>query len=188
MKKEQIKRLLPSVFQQTAAPGHPLSAILDVMEAMHVPSEFALEHLHTIFDPYRTPDEFVPYLASWVDLEALLDMPRVPGPVSSPPSFSTGLGRLRELTAAAVTLSQWRGTRKGLQLFLETAMGIKGFEIDEETTGSNGKSRPFHLKITAPEQLAEHRPLLERIIELEKPAYVTYELLFVPGQGTTGTN
>ena len=187
MKKEQIKRLLPSVFQRTAAPGNPLAAILEVMETMHAPSESVLERLHTIFDPYQTPDEFVPYLASWVDLEVLLDTSRG-GSSASRPSLSTGLGRLRELTAAAVTLSQWRGTRKGLQLFLETAMGIKGFEIDEETTGSNGKSRPFHLKITAPEQLAEHRPLLERIIELEKPAYVTYELLFVPGQGTTGTN
>jgi hypothetical protein len=38
--------------------------------------------------------------------------------------------------------------------------------------------KPFHLQVTAPKALTMHRPLLERIIELEKPAYVTYELSF----------
>jgi phage tail-like protein len=179
VKKEQIKRLLPSVFQRTATAGSPLLAILDVMEAVHAPSESALENLPVTFDPYRTPDAFVAYLASWVDLEVLLDVPRgVQSPVAV--SLSTGLGRLRELTAAALSLSQWRGTRRGLQLFLETATGMRGFEIEETVVGPDGKARPFHLRITAPGNLANHRSLVERIIELEKPAYVTHELQFGP--------
>lgn len=177
MKKEQIKRLLPLVYQRAVQPGNPLFAILDVMEMMHAPSESALDRLEVNFDPYRAPDAFVPYLASWVDLEVLLDVPRTGSP-SSTPSLSTGLGRLRELTRAAVTLSQWRGTRKGLCLFLETATGKKGFEIDEQVAGPDGKIKPFHLRITAPSELAEHRILIQRIVELEKPAYVTYELVF----------
>jgi len=177
MKKGQIKRLLPAVYQRAVQPGNPLSAILDVMETMHAPSESALNSLDLNFDPYRAPDAFVPYLASWVDLEVLLDVPRTGSPTSTP-SLSTGLGRLRELTAAAATLSQWRGTRKGLCLFLETATGAKGFEVDEQVAGADGKARPFHLRITAPKELVEHRILIERIVELEKPAYVTYELAF----------
>lgn len=177
MKKEQIKRLLPSVFQRTADPGSPLLAILEVMEAMHAPSEAALENLPVTFNPYRTPDAFVPYLASWVDLEVLLDSPRGLR-TSAAASLSTGSGRLRELTAAAMTLSQWRGTRKGLQLFLETATGMSGFVIEETVTGADGKVKPFHVRITAPGQLSKHRALVERIIELEKPAYVTHELQF----------
>jgi phage tail-like protein len=177
MIKERIKRLLPSVFQNTAQPGNPLYAILDVMETMHAPSEAALDHLHENFDPHRAPDAFVPYLANWVDLEALFDPPRTKNP-SWTPSLSTGLGRLRELTAAAATLSQWRGTRKGLCLFLETATGAKGFLVDEQVRGSDGKVKPFHLRITVPKGLAEHRSLIERIVELEKPAYVTYDLEF----------
>ena len=177
MKKEQIERLLPSVFQRTAAAGSPLSAILDVMEAMHAPSESALENLPVVFDPHRTPDAFVPYLASWVDLEGLLDIPR-DTTSSAAASLSTGVGRLRELTAAAMNLSRWRGTRKGLQLFLETATGMSGFEIEETVIGADGRPRPFHLRITAPGQLVKHRSLVERIIELEKPAYVTHELQF----------
>jgi len=182
VKKEKIKSLLPSVFQRTAAAGSPLLAILDVMESLHVPSETVLERLHVTFDPYRSPDAFVAYLASWVDLDVLLDIPRDGGPASWA-SLSTGVGRLRELIAAAMTLSQWRGTRKGLQLFLETATGMQGFEINENTTGADSKAKSFHLRITAPNQLVEQGALLRRIIELEKPAYVTYELGFEPQQG-----
>jgi len=177
VKKAQIKRILPPVFQTAVRAGNPLFAILDVMETMHAPVESALDRLDITFDPHRAPDAFVPYLASWVDLEVLLDVARTPGAASTP-SLSTGLGRLRELTAAAVTLSQWRGTRKGLCLFLETATGMTGFEVDERVVGVDGKIRPFHLRITAPKELAEHRILIERIVELEKPAYVTYELRF----------
>lgn len=178
MKKEQIRRLLPSVFQRTSTPASPLLAVLDVMEAMHAPSESVLERLDTVFDPHTAPDEFVPYLASWVDLEVLLDAPR--GSASSPATLSTGVGRLRELTIAAMNLSRWRGTGKGLRLFLETATGMTGFEIIENTTDVEGKPKPFHLRIRVPDQLAEHRRLVERIVELEKPAYATYELEFGP--------
>ncbi len=179
MKKGQIKRLLPAVFQNAVRPGTPLLAILDAMETMLAPSDSVLDSLDMYFDAYRAPDVFVPYLAGWVDLEVLMDVPRGDSPSSSP-SLSTGLGRLRELTATAVTLSQWRGTRKGLCLFLETATGATGFDVDEHVPGADGKERPFHLRITAPGHLASHRVLLERIVELEKPAYVTYELAFAP--------
>ena len=101
MKKEQIKTLLPSVFQRTAAPGSALFAILDLMEALHGPSESVLGRLDMFFDPYRSPDEFVPYLASWVDLQILLDVPRSSSSWSQA-TLSTGMGRLRELTAGDV--------------------------------------------------------------------------------------
>lgn len=186
MKKEQIKTLLPSVYQQTALPGSMLLAILDLMEAMHGPSESVLGRLDMFFDPYRSPDEFVSYLASWVDLQILLDVPRSSTSWAQA-TLSTGAGRLRELIAAAVTLSKWRGTRKGLQLFLETATGMSGFEINESAAGADQKIRPFHLHIKGPGQLAQHRVLVERIIELEKPAYVTYELEFGPQENTKST-
>jgi phage tail-like protein len=174
MKKEEIKRLLPSIFQSTAEAGNPLFAILDVMEAMHEPSEAALASLEENFDPYRAPDAFVPYLSTWVDLEVLLDIAPT-GRASSAPS--TGLGRLRELTAAAAKLSQWRGTREGLSLFLKTATGAD-FDIDEQVLDVDGKPKPFHLRVKGPRELAEHRVLIDRIVQLEKPAYVTYELSF----------
>jgi phage tail-like protein len=163
MKSAEILRLLPGIFQRTARSGSPLAALLSVMEALHAPSEEVLENLDALFDPRRAPDRFVPFLARWVDL----DLP-----------VTTGLGRLRELTAAGVELSRWRGTARGLLLFLSTATGRQDFEVDERVPGPNGLPLPFHVRVRAPAELAPHRPMLERIIEMEKPAYVTYELHF----------
>ena len=82
------------------------------------------------------------------------------------------------MIAASAFLSKWRGTAKGLLCFLETATGCQGFEIDETVRDANGQIKPFHLLIRAPAETARYRVLIERIIEMEKPAYVTYELSF----------
>jgi phage tail-like protein len=178
MKRTEIKHLLPGIFQSTLAEGTPLSAILEVMEALHAPSEEQLRALDANFNPYRAPDDFVPFLARWVDLDRLFEKPVQQRQSSPPRLFPTGLGSLRAQVAAAAYLSQWRGTAKGLMLFLETATGAHGFAIEERVPGSDGKPRPFHFRVRAPRELASHRPLIQRIIESEKPAYVTYEIEF----------
>ncbi|MFP2929003.1 phage tail protein [Pyxidicoccus sp. 3LG] len=165
MRSPDIQRLLPGVFQRTVLPGSPLLALLEVMEALHAPSEAVLARLEAHFDPRRAPDRFVPFLARWVGM----DLP-----------VTTGLGRLRELVAAAVEISRWRGTARGLRLFLTTATGRTDFEVDEAVPGPDGRKRPFHVRVRAPAEVFAHRLLLERIIEREKPAYVTYELHFAP--------
>lgn len=179
MKQEEIRGLLPEVFTRTLRPGGPLNALLAVMEAMHSPSEDVLRHLQTYFNPYLTPDGFVPYLAGWVDLDLLLG-PQTP---DSLPTLSTGVGRLRELVAAAAYLSRWRGTAKGLLLFLETATGSTGFSVDEHVLDEQGTVRPYHIKVQAPGETAPHEALIRRIIAMEKPAYVTYELEFAKADG-----
>jgi phage tail-like protein len=180
MKREEIETLLPRVFQQTLRPGGPLNTLLEVMELLHTPAEAVLSHLEKYFNAYSTPNKFVPYLAYWVDLGRFYpfysaqpeDLRRSVDPISS------GTGRLRELIAAAAYLSQWRGTAKGLKLFLETACGINGFELVENVIGENGNPRPFHIRIVAPPNAEPHIALIERIIEQEKPAYVSYEVEF----------
>jgi len=178
MKQSEIETLLPEVFQRTIRPESPLSAILEVMEILHAPSEEILDHLDEYFDPYRTPDRFVPYLARWVDLERFLgDFPEELS-AASPPSFPSGLGRLRELIMTAAFLSKWRGTTKGLLHFLETATGAKGFEIHERVPDIEGRRRPFHILVRAPKSTKPYRELIEQIVETENPAYVTYDLEF----------
>jgi phage tail-like protein len=184
MKRNEIEQLLPEVFRRTIRPGNPLDALLAVMAALHAPSEEVLAELDLYLDPYRTPDTFVPYLARWVDLQRFLaELPEPEGedqtsgaPLSVP--FAGGLGRLRDLITAAATLSKWRGTAKGLLRFLETATGVQGFEIDEAVPGPDGKPKPFHLRVQAPAKAKPYRAVIQRIIEMEKPAYVTYELTF----------
>ncbi len=184
MKRNEIEQLLPSILRHTAYPGSPLAALLDAMESLHAPSEEILDNLATFLDPYQSPDHFVPYLAHWVDLGRFLteapafgrsDSVSLPE-VSTP--FPPGLGRLRDLISAAAQLWQWRGTRRGLLGLLETATGIKGFEIDETAVSPTGSARPFHLLVCAPAPAKSYQRLIEQILEMEKPAYVTYELRF----------
>lgn len=181
MKQSEIKQLLPEIFQRTVRSGGPLHTLLAVMEDQHTPSENVLEELEKYFDPYRTPDRFVPYLARWVDLDRLL-------PESSeddeagPPHFPSGLGRLRELIAAAAFLSKWRGTGRGLRAFLKTATGLDDFRIEENVDGSTGEHVPYHLDIQAPPEAMPYRELIQQIVEMEKPAYVTYEIRFDEGE------
>ena len=170
MKREEIELLLPEVIQRAIRPGGPAFALLEVMESLHQPAEDALERLDAIFDSRRTPPGFVPYMARWVDLSRILPV-------------TTGVDCLRELIAAAAELCQWRGTSRGLILFLETATGVAGFGIDEQLTRSDGRPRPFHVRVRAPQSTAPHRALIERIIDAEKPAYVTYDLDFEPAEG-----
>jgi phage tail-like protein len=180
MKRREIERLLPNVFRRTIHPDNPLLAILEVMSALHEPSESVLDSLDAAFNPFRAREDFVPFLACWLDLERLFDEPQglTQTRHTSRPPISTGIERLRALTAAAAYLSQWRGTRKGLGLFLEIATGIEGFVIEEQVLGPDGQPMPFHLRVIAPEAVKPHQSLISRIIESEKPAYVTYELTF----------
>lgn len=179
MKRNEIAQLLPGIFQRTLSDGNPLTALLEVMEALQAPSEAVLERLDAIFDPRRTTDAFVPYLAYWADLTRLFDdQGNLTGEFAfSRATIPTGVGRLRELIASAAYLSQWRGTQKGLLLFLQTATGQQDFKI-QENLDLAGNARPYHISIRAPLESAQYKRLIERIVESEKPAYVTYELSF----------
>ena len=186
MKRAEIERLLPEVFQRTLRPGSPTQTIVALMEALHRPDEDVLASLDSAFSPYQAPDRFVPFLARWVDLDRFFP-PLSPGSAAeqSPRQpLPTGLGRLRELVLAATFLSQWRGTARGLCAFLETATGLQGYQIDEDIEAADGLPRPFHIRVRAPQEAHQQRILIERIIEQEKPAYVTHELQFGPlGRG-----
>ena len=127
---------------------------------------------------WSAPPAASPFLARWVDLDRLFEKPSQRGQGSPSRLIPTRLERLRALVAAAAYLSQWRGTGKGLMLFLETATGAHGFAIEERVPGSDGKPRPFHFRVHAPRELTSYRALIQRIIESEKPAYVTYEIEF----------
>jgi phage tail-like protein len=182
MRREDIRRLLPAVYRTTLTEGGPLLALLGVMEALHAPSEEALRDLDAALDPRRAPDRFVPFLATWVDLAWLWTDREASAEtaVGQESLVLERIGMLRELVASAAYLSQWRGTSRGLRAFLERATGSRGFEIEEEALDSEGRARPFHLRIRAPASAAEPRlrALITRVVEMEKPAYATYELTF----------
>jgi phage tail-like protein len=181
MKQAQISQLLPSVFQETLTASGPLAALLGVMETLHAPCEAKLEELDETFDARRTADPFVPFLARWVDLDWLLETPsRHTRGASAAVRLPLDIGRLRELVAMAAFLSQWRGTAKGLFLSLHIATGLNGFSVTERVPAEDGTPLPFHIRVQAPAGALPYRAMIERIISFEKPAYVTWELVFEP--------
>jgi phage tail-like protein len=173
VKREAIVERLPDVFKQAATgEGNPLAALLGVMEELHAHDEDILAGFGRYVDPRRTTDEFVPYLAAWVDYAwLLLDPPDNPyADVELP--FAGGLGRLRELIASAAAESKWRGTSAGLVRMLERATGVQGFRVEETVTDESSRPLPFRVRVVVPREGEHYLDLVQRIVEHEKPAHV----------------
>ncbi|MEU4790830.1 phage tail protein [Micromonospora tulbaghiae] len=165
MRRAAIERLLPAAYQRAAGPGSVLGALLDVMEALHAPDEAVLADVDALFGPYRTPDGFVAYLTRWVAMDQVVAAPRADAPLPLP------VGRLRDLVAHGALLARWRGTPYGMRTALELATGVTGFVLDEPA------ERPFHLVVRVPPAAADRLALVTRIVEAEKPAAVTVEVV-----------
>lgn len=181
MHRDEIERLLPTMYQMSARPGSPLEALLEVMDDLHRPPEERLDDLDSVFDPYRAPDRFVPWLTKWLGLDWLVETEWSPGRHPDPTTISSlGNGRLRDLVAIGHALAQWRGTEVALVLLLTTATGLDGFSVDEPA------DRPFHIVVTAPGSARPHEAVIRRSIQVMKPAAATAELVFTdasPGAG-----
>ena len=168
MRRTAIERLLPAAYQRAAGPGSVLGALLDVMEALHAPDEAVLADVDALFGPYRTPDGFVAYLTRWVAMDHVVAASRADAPPPLP------RGRLRDLVAHGALLARWRGTPYGMRTALELATGVTGFVLDEPA------DRPFHLVVRVPPAAADRLALVGRIVEAEKPAAVTVEVVAAP--------
>jgi hypothetical protein len=78
--------------------------------------------------------------------------------------------------ASAVALSQWRGTPNQLLALLRVATGTAGINLFENID-KDGNPRDFHVLVRVPSASATHEPTIRAIIESEKPAHVTYDLV-----------
>jgi phage tail-like protein len=174
MRRSAIERLLPPAYQQTAGPGMVLAALLDVMEALHEPSERVLGAVADLFSPYRTRADLVPFLVGWVAADHLASSSRAGD--GAPLAVPTG--RLRDLVATGATTAQWRGTAAGLRAVLETATGVPGFVVEEPA------DRPFHIVVRAPAAAADQLALVRHVVEVEKPAAVTCEVSVPTQEGS----
>ncbi|MEV6692002.1 phage tail protein [Micromonospora sp. NPDC051196] len=165
MRRAGIERLLPAAYQRACVPGSVLWALLEVMEGLHAPDEAVLAEVDALFAPYQAPGAMVAYLARWVAMDHLVAAPRRDTPLPLP------LSRLRDLVAHGAQLAAWRGTPYGLRTALELATGVTGFVLDEPA------DRPFHVVVRVPAAAAGQVALIGRIVEAEKPAAVTAEIV-----------
>lgn len=177
MTRVELESLLPEVFRRTITDDSLLAGLLEVMQELHAPAERILRDLSSYFDPYRTPPDLLPYLATWLDLDRLL------GADTEDP-FPSGSGHLRELIANAARLSGLRGTAAGLISFLELATGLRGFHIEEGSVAM-GQARAFTVTVACPADAAALRPLIERIVASEKPVHVTAHVTFATEEASS---
>jgi phage tail-like protein len=99
-------RHLPAIYQEDELMGR----FLMLFESFWGPIEQQIGHLACYFDPRMTPPEFLPWLASWINLVLDESWPEE---------------RRRLLLRSAASLYRKRGTRRGLEEYLEIYTGGK---------------------------------------------------------------
>ncbi|OQY24158.1 MAG: hypothetical protein B6I34_03890 [Anaerolineaceae bacterium 4572_32.1] len=119
-----------------------LARFLMLFESFWAPIERQIDHLSFYLDPKLTPPDFLPWLASWLDLTLDERWPEE---------------KQRQMMCAAVPLYRKRGTKRGLQEYLELYTGVKPQIVERRAQNFN-------------------RRVIESIIEAEKPAHTDYTL------------
>ena len=140
--------------------------------------EKLIDAIPDLFDPLSTPEDFLPWLASWVALSLRADL---------------DVGEQRNFIAGMIQRYRRRGTKENLiellRIFTQTPP-----EIDEDAVPSptfinryaqfEKDPRPAHFfKVSillsdakAAETVKRKREIAHALIQLEKPAHTFYEL------------
>ncbi|MEL6320007.1 MAG: phage tail protein [Cyanobacteria bacterium J06626_14] len=185
----RLMEFLPAIYREVDF----MHRYLQIFEQALRPIFETTDALTRYLDPLTAPEALLPFLAHWVawPMDTLPLMP----------------SHQRRLIRNAMTLYRWRGTRRGLRLFLHYATGLpldeavdegdraiaiqesssKAFLLGNVHLGPNatlGRGRPYHFIVTLrPDHSeAEGLPLslIHRIITQEKPAHCTYDLHIEP--------
>jgi phage tail-like protein len=138
-------------------------------------------------DPLTAPQALLPFVAHWVAWQV---------------DSTWDLQQQRRLIRRAVELYRWRGTRKGLRLYLHLYTGLPldddlpneadkhisitepfgpSFILGEAQLGNAvlAGGQPYHFIVRLRSNSANpniNEQLIRRIVEQEKPAFCTYEL------------
>ncbi len=175
---------LPALYEQDDLMGR----LLMLFESFWQPLEGQIDALPHYFDPRLTPPDFLPWLASWLHLTLDERWPEE---------------KRRLLLRSAAWLYRMRGTKAGLQRYLEIYTGeiaeitehrVNNFCLGKQARlgdgialGRNNIPHTFDVTLRlppadlpAPRQRAaketERRRIIEQIIEAEKPAHTKYQL------------
>jgi phage tail-like protein len=151
------------------------SRFLMILESVLSPLERTIDNISYYFDPTTTPEEFLPWLASWLKISLM-----------KPESAQ----RQRELLTHIGDVFEWRGTKRGLTEYIRLHTGVTPI-IEEDfsplvLTGSSllgintvlGGNDPSHFTVRL--QLNDssdiNRDQIIAIIESEKPVHTRYSL------------
>lgn len=153
-----------------------MGRFLLIFESILKPIEHCVDNMSLYFDPLITPEPFLPWLASWIDL--VLD-----------PTWP--VQKRRDLIRLGAELFKWRGTRRGLVEYLRVYTGCTpeisehapGMSLGPDTTlgvntrlGSSGGGYHFNVTLELDDggQIDERR--VRAIVNAQKPAHTVYTL------------
>lgn len=153
--------------------------LLDAMETMFRMFEDVLDTVPDRFDPLRTPDDFLPWLASWAALVLRADW--------SPE-------QKRQVLARIVPLYRMRGTREGLEQYLRAYVGA-GVQVEDahqplqvgvvatvgtDTVVGGIPANVFRVRVAFTTSdvagLAQRTESVKAVLAIEKPAHTDYVL------------
>lgn len=180
-------QFLPAVYREVDFIGR----FLAIFERSFEPSVQMLQTLWAYLDPLTAPEALLPFLAQWVGWKN---------------EATWSVAQQRSLIRRAMEIYRWRGTRRGLQLYLHLYTGLplsdptrpsqqqpiqiysafrRGFvlgETDLGPTAALGGGQPFHFAVKLCPRVGQFldEGLVRTIIEQEKPAVCTYDLAIVP--------
>jgi phage tail-like protein len=173
-RRSSYTKYLPAIYADSDFMGR----FLMIFESILGPIESQIDNIAYYFDPRTTPEELLPWLASWVNM--VLDE-------------SWPLERRRALVRSAVQLYQWRGTRRGMREYLRVYTGVE--PVIEENTGGlplgantrlglntvlgSGTHHTFSVTLEVDDPDSINVSHVKAIIEIEKPAHTAYVLNIV---------
>ncbi len=182
--KGKYLRFLPELYESDELMGR----FLMLFESFWSPIETQIDNVHNYFDPRITPFDFLPWLASWLDLDLDESWPE---------------DRLRHLIRWAIALHRSRGTKWGLLKYLEIYTGRQAKVIEQRSKnfvlgpeaklgpgvalGTGNVPHTFSVYLRLPKLEADdeetrnrmeklRRDNIEKIINLQKPAHTVYSL------------
>ncbi len=189
--RESYIKWLPSIYQHGDLNGRNfIRDLLWVVQHMFGSVEEKLDKIHTYFDPYEAPPEFLPWLASWSAMVLDEDWP---------------LAKKRRLIRKAIELYRTRGTVKGIKLFLSLFTGHEptirenqwpfrgwrigissGIGVDTVILPPVNLAHAFiiEMPVSYKDVSTEAMVRIHEIIQLEKPANCQYYLRFAVDQNT----
>lgn len=152
----------------------------DPSETIEPGLEEEIAQIPSLFDPWETPEEFLPWLANWAALSFHPDL---------------SVERRRGLLAHIIPLYRIRGTRKYIEdvltlcldtFVLVTDTDIPGFQLGHHSTVGvdtylgGGPPHFFTVRLIAPklneEQKEAQMSVAHAMLSLAKPAHTSYDL------------
>ena len=183
----RLLEYLPAIFQENPFIGQFLLAFEKILLGREDDVDFpnkglekTIDELASLFDPGKTPEEFLSWLAEWTALSLRADLDVI---------------KQRVFIEKIIQLYRWRGTKKNLQELLklftvgvpdinevtsaELQIGVHS-TIGEDTYLGGGPPHFFRVTVSlpraTPEVQAREMEIARSLIELEKPAHTFYEL------------